>query len=615
MPENAPSTRWSMLIFLLVWLLSAVYLGANLNKGWVPHDEGTLGQSAERVLHGEIPHRDFEDPYTGGLAYIDAAIFKLFGINLLWLRLFLFACFLVWVPAVYALAREFLAPWPAAGVTLVAVAWSVPNYPAAMPSWFNLFFATFGTLALAKYIRRPCVHWLVVAGLCGGISFLIKSVALYYVAGALLFFVYREQLISRNRTTPPRKTLLYLAFLTLCLSIFVFTLIKLVFAYGHAAEYLHFVFPGLAVALLLAYGERTGPKASDLSRFSELFKMAAPFLVAAVIPVAFFCIFYWHHKAMDSLVDGLFVGPFRRLSAARREPSGLIHEYPAVIAALFLIEVAKLRGQPRRFLSIFLTAFAAMVLLSSRHLGVALTVGLASALGVVPVLILAAVVVLFARTQFSEDCRSESNERLALFLTMTALLSLVQFPYSNVAYFCYFATLAALLAACLISRFVRPPRIILTAVVAFYVFYAAIITNAHFMGDPDSDYASTPINLLRAGAIRVSKDDAVQYEELVPFIKSVAGGKPILAGPDCPEVYFLSGLENPTPVFFDSISQPQEYNKLMQVLVDRSDFIKVAVINESPNFSYPQLKQLQELVYPRFPESRKIGRFTVYWRH
>jgi len=73
-----------------------------------------------------MPHRDFDDPYTGGLAYIDAAIFKLFGINLLWLRLFLFACFLAWVPAVYALASEFLTPWPAAGVTLVAVAWSVP---------------------------------------------------------------------------------------------------------------------------------------------------------------------------------------------------------------------------------------------------------------------------------------------------------------------------------------------------------------------------------------------------------------------------------------------------------------------------------------------------------
>jgi len=267
MHETAPTIRWSMLIFLFVWLLSAVYLGANLNKGWVPADEGTLGQSAERVLLGELPHRDFHNPYTGGLAYIDAAIFKLFGINLLWLRLFLFACFLVWVPAVYTLARQFLAPWPAAGVTLVAVAWSVPNYPAALPSWFNLFLATFGTLALAKYIRKPAIHWLVFAGLCGGCSFLIKSVALYYIAGALLFFVYREQLLSRNENAPRQRTSLYLAFLALSLSTFVFALIKLVFTIGEAPQYLHFFFPGVATALLLAYGERTSPTVSDLSRF------------------------------------------------------------------------------------------------------------------------------------------------------------------------------------------------------------------------------------------------------------------------------------------------------------------------------------------------------------
>src|SRR5712671_5721853 len=97
-PAMLPATRWGVLVLLLVWVLSAAYVGLNLNHGWDPHDEGTLGQSAERVLHGEMPHRDFDDPYTGGLAYIDAAIFKLFGINLFWLRLFLFVCFLIWVP-------------------------------------------------------------------------------------------------------------------------------------------------------------------------------------------------------------------------------------------------------------------------------------------------------------------------------------------------------------------------------------------------------------------------------------------------------------------------------------------------------------------------------------
>src|SRR5438067_2540949 len=164
MPITLSVRAKSGLILLLVWLLSAAYLGMNLKRGWVPHDEGSLGQSAERVLNGELPHRDFIDPYTGGLAFIDAIIFKVFGIDLLYLRIFLFAGFLAWVPAFYAIACDFSSPWPAAGVTLIAVAWSVPNYAAAMPSWFCLFFATFGTLAILNYIRQPRPFWLVLAG-------------------------------------------------------------------------------------------------------------------------------------------------------------------------------------------------------------------------------------------------------------------------------------------------------------------------------------------------------------------------------------------------------------------------------------------------------------------
>src|ERR1700739_170835 len=101
MLDNISTKRRSMLILLLVWLLSAVYAGMNLKREWVPHDEGILAQAAERVLHGEIPHRDFNDPYTGGVAYLDALAFRIFSPTLLALRYTLFAFFLFWVPTVF----------------------------------------------------------------------------------------------------------------------------------------------------------------------------------------------------------------------------------------------------------------------------------------------------------------------------------------------------------------------------------------------------------------------------------------------------------------------------------------------------------------------------------
>jgi hypothetical protein len=615
MPENAFTTRWSTLIFLFVWLLSGIYMGLNLNHGWDPHDEGTLGQSAERVLHGEMPHRDFDDPYTGGLAYIDALVFKVFGVNLFWLRLFLFVCFLAWVPAIYVLAREFLSPWPAGAVTLIAVAWSVPNYTAAMPSWFNLFFATFGTLALAKYIRQPAIHWLILAGLCGGLSFLIKSVALYYVAGALLFFVYREQSLSRIDNAPPRRTLLYLVLLTLCLSVFVLALIKLVLSIGEFSEYLHFVFPGAVIALLLLSRERTSPTLSDLSRFSALFKMAIPFLLAVIVPVAFFFIFYWRHHALAALVNGLFVTPFRRLLATRFAPYGLVFEYPAVLVALLTVEAAKLSGHPRRVLSIFLALLAAIVFLGSRSNDLAYIISLTSAVGIIPVLVLAALIVLLVNRS-PALVNADSDQRLALLLSMCALFSLIQFPYSSVGYFLYVAPIAILLAAALLSRLPHPPRIILCTAVAFYLLFPVFVICPHLRGAhkrPAPD--DTALELSRAGGLKVPKKAAAEYMELIPFVRNVAGNDPIFAGPDCPEVYFLTGMRNTTPIIFDSLLDPQDYEKDMKSLFDRPNFLKAVVTHDTDTAVAYQTEVLRSLAVTRFPNSRKIGSFTVYWRH
>src|SRR5260370_22436693 len=56
-------TRTHLLVVLIVWAISIVYMATHLKLGWVPHDEGTLGLSADRVWDGELPHPDFDD-YT-----------------------------------------------------------------------------------------------------------------------------------------------------------------------------------------------------------------------------------------------------------------------------------------------------------------------------------------------------------------------------------------------------------------------------------------------------------------------------------------------------------------------------------------------------------------------
>src|SRR4029079_12822922 len=105
------------------------------DRGWIAHDDGAMAQMAERVLNGELPHRDFDEIYTGGLSFLYAASFKIFGIGLITIRIVLFTFFLAFVPAIYAIALRFTGPAMAALVTLVSVVWSVPNYFAGLPSW------------------------------------------------------------------------------------------------------------------------------------------------------------------------------------------------------------------------------------------------------------------------------------------------------------------------------------------------------------------------------------------------------------------------------------------------------------------------------------------------
>src|SRR5215831_14141689 len=135
----------SWIVLIIIWVLSAVYVFRFVDRGWIPHDEGTLAQSAERVLDGELPHRDFDEIYTGGLSFLYAGTFKFLGANLIYIRYVFFAFFLMFVPALYAIALRFASPWLAAAITLLGVVWSVPNYFAGLPSWYNLFFAVLGT--------------------------------------------------------------------------------------------------------------------------------------------------------------------------------------------------------------------------------------------------------------------------------------------------------------------------------------------------------------------------------------------------------------------------------------------------------------------------------------
>ena len=196
--DRAPAHRWLIVLPYLLWGAALTYVLSFLDRGWLPSDEGTLAQAAERVLLGELPHRDFDGMYSGGLELFHALAFKLFGTQLISLRMAIFAVFLPTVPLLYRMGRRLGGPISASVAVLLAVAWGLPNYMSAMPSWYNLFLAIYGTAALFEFMEDGRKPWLLAAGLAVGLSIAVKTVGLYLLAAVLLTLIVHEQRLAAS---------------------------------------------------------------------------------------------------------------------------------------------------------------------------------------------------------------------------------------------------------------------------------------------------------------------------------------------------------------------------------------------------------------------------------
>ena len=107
--------------------------------------------------------------------------------------------------------------WLAAAVTVLAAAWTLPMYAEGMPSWFNLFMATFALLALLRFHEDGRRRWLFWAGVAAGASVLFKIIGLYSVAAGLLALAWMEDASRPDASEPgPSRDASYRWFIAAC---------------------------------------------------------------------------------------------------------------------------------------------------------------------------------------------------------------------------------------------------------------------------------------------------------------------------------------------------------------------------------------------------------------
>ena len=522
-----------------------------------------------------------------------------------WLGVFLF--FVAWVPAVYYVALRFTPPLAAGLVALLAIAWSFPNYEAAMPSWYNLFFATFGAAALLRYLDVRLRRWLFIAGGCGGISILIKVIGFYYIAGVLLFLAFLEQSDGDNEQQgTERNSWGYRVFSACALLAFLGTLIYVLHRRLAAGEFYHFLLPSLAVVGMILLGERKAGRGTG-ERFAALLRLVIPFICGAAIPIVVFLIPY----ALAGSVGGFFSGV---ASSAITHAIGLAEARPAppqYIVAVLPLAVLLAAGMywnqfQGRVVGAAVALLAVVVVVRATRSAAVYSGVWFSAAMLTPVVVAAGVASILALR--SRDVVAKlQRERLALLVALAATCTLVQYPFPVPIYLCYALPLTLLALAAIVTT-VRKQRgtYVLASLVGLYLAFAVvgmiplhIAEYSHVVGHRD---------VLRVPRGGLQIEDEPFFEGLTIFLQQRAPNGLMYAGNFCPELYFLTGLKNVTRD--DNGAPPEEVLKALQ-----STDVKLVVLFESPYFPSAQTSpEVRAEVIRRFPHSRMAGVFHVFWR-
>jgi hypothetical protein len=610
-PSTRGNVRFKAWILSFVFLLSALYMGKMLLRSWAPEDEGTLAQPAERVLHGELPQRDFDDPYTGGEAFLNAFAFRLFGIRLVSMRYMLFIFFLAWVPAVFYIASKFSSSLVAGAVTLLAVVWSVPNYPAAMPSWYNLFVATLVIAVLLREIERPSRILFAVAGACAGASFLCKQSGIFLIGGVLLYLLFRSEVMGTGRRAV--RVSLGAVVVMFGAAGYLCSLILLIAKSFSVVSALCFLTPALAVGMVPLWDSLAKIR-RDID-LDSLFKDLLCFAGGLTLVLLIFAYPYIVSGSVDQLVRGVFVAPEKRFAYAILSGSSAKVLAGGFIDTLLLLLVLRGHGRLPRW-SQALTAVAfGVAIVFSRYSSTVLKITWAAIWMSLPLVLVVGAVYLMRGAQL--PLAAASRQKLFLILAVTANCGLIQFPYTTAEYFLFVAPLAALTTLAVFSLWVNPPRVWLAGLLAFcFVFMAADCTpgwvwkmGVEYASNEQSAYITVP----RAQGLRVDPTSARMYEELGRVIAQHAQGPYILVTPDAPEVYFLYGFRNPTRTLWDFFDNPVGRTARILATVDEHH-VNLVVIRNNPFSSGPVPPDLMSGLLQRYPNSVGVGRFEVRWR-
>ncbi len=610
-PANAGDRKSTLTSGALAVGGGALSIWTALDRGWIPFDEGTIALGAERAMHGALAHRDFLDPYTGGLAYWHALAMRVFGVSLMAPRYALFIACLVWLPALWWLAARWCGPRWAVVITVLGAWWSLPVYPAAMPTWYLLFIGTWIVVALERWRSASNdrkLRWLVAAGTLCGVAVLVKQTGLYLLAGTLLGLLFCDQEATRARRTAANGEGRTEFTIVLLLAVLGAMVLRLLWGNIGSGEMLHLLLPigGLLALAVWREWRLTGDRGE---RWRTLFRDVGTVTASAVVPVALYLVPFALSGSLGALYSGAIGVAATHITLLHRgmRPAGTLLLAVWPVYALLSLE---LFARGRRVLT--LTAIAGGLAL--------LWFSFRTAAGYKSVwffrtslLPLAVGAVLYASARAWRAKRAFDPMLLVLAGIMT-LHALNQFPFSAPVYYAYVAPLAILAAAAAASHFGLLPRLNTAALLlAGFAGVVLRIGSLYNVGYYPAWWDYSHRLAVPRGGILVTQYDSVRYTALLGLIAQHRGQGAVYAGPELPEVYFLAGSPSPGRDSYSLFATPVGDSVQLARTFDVTA-ASVLVIKSKPSFVPSMRQDVYEWLVRRYPRSETMDTLQIRWR-
>lgn len=601
--------RLDALVLAATVLVSGVLVWHELFHGWFDVDDGGMGQVAARVLAGQLPHRDFDDPWTGGWSYFQAGVFQLFGPSLAALRVPIFVAWLGALALAFVIARRLADRLVAALVTLACATWSLYAWHFPLPNWYYLPLALFSAWAAVRFTETRHRRWLVMAGLGAGLALDIKITGLFLFAALLLWSL---SLPARDETFPTdgaggRGFGILAHVLAGAWSLMVLGLIWRLPM--RVSPFVHFVVPNALVALWAAR-EASRARFPLVRGTVALLRLVIPITTGALIGVAPMIIWFASQRALHDLWLGVLVRPAVRLTVTFLPPPGSVATAMMAVAPGLLLLGSRAARVRARGATLAMAVGLAVI-------AGALTHRSGDAVDFATIVIRAVPIVLpFVGLWWYANLRDDPGRtNLALLLVaLSATGQLIQIPYARLQYFLYAAPLMILAVAALLGRRRESAAGATIFAMVFLVVAGAGHPAWNAMNFPPGRWATLPFP---RGGILVAPEDSARYADVARVMSTRPPG-PVYVAFESPQYAFLLDRPNPSRVIYDLTADSATRDPTATLaLLDRAGVRTAIVSLQDDGFWHVawaartgQLRMLRRA----FPYQRAARGIEIRWR-